>query len=303
MNDSQREKVTSPLWPASLSPEFKGTLLVFASAACISVTFVASKQAMKELSPLGFTPLWFAVASVWGVGFYLLRSGPKLPAGLGSAIGPILLLGFLNGTANLILFTAINLGDPTLAAFFSRSETIYSVVLGAMLLGERMRSYQWLGAAVTVMGAGLMTFRAGVVVWLMLLLLLVSNFFLALSNLVAKKNITAVQPLILSTARTILMSLMLGVVGLAVGQLAWPGLTTWLWIIGGAFFGPFLSYLLFYKGLVHFDMAKGAVIRATQPLFVAVYSLVLFGTLITIQQFLGGLMMIAGVGFMLWKRR
>ncbi len=283
-----------------LPDQWKGALLTLASAACISVTFVASKQAMQELSPLGFTPLWFIVASLWGVGFYLLRNGPKLPSGLTASIRPILLLGFLNGMANLLLFIAINLGDPTLAAFFSRSETIYSVFLGVLLLGERMYSYQWLGVVIAIIGAGVITFRAGVIVWLMLLILLISNFFLSLSTLVAKKNVITIRPLVLSTARTILMSLMLGLIGWATGQLAWPGLTTWSWIIGGAFFGPFLSYVLFYKGLQYFDLAKGSVIRATQPLFVAIYSLILFGTLISPRQFAGGLMMLVGVGLMLW---
>lgn len=276
--------------------------MILASAACIAVTFIASKEALRVLTPLGFTPIWFAVASAWGLGLYVWRSGPTLPASLGPSVRPILLLGFLNGTANLFLFSAISLGDPTLAAFFSRSETIYSVFLGALLLGERLRGYQWLGVTITIIGAGLMTFRAGVVVWLMLLLLLISNFFLSLSTLVAKKNVLNVDPLILSTARTILMSLMLGLLGLVAGQLAWPDLTAWLWIIGGSFFGPFLSYYLFYEGLVYVDLAPGAVIRATQPLFVALYSLLLFGTLITLPQFIGGLMMIVGVAFMLWHR-
>lgn len=277
-------------------------MLTLASAACISVTFIASKQALRELSPLAFTPLWFAVASVWGVGFYLLREGPTWPAGLRASFRPLLWLGLFNGTANLLLFTAIDLGDPTLAAFFSRSETIYSVLLGALLLSERMRRYQWLGVAIAIAGAGLITFRAGRVVWLMLLILLISNFFLALSALVAKKNVVVVPALVLSTVRTIMMSLMLGLIGLVAGQLIWPSLTTWLWIIGGSLFGPFLSYILFYQGLLYLDLAKGAVIRATQPLFVAAYSLILFGTLISTQQFAGGMFMIVGVVLMLWER-
>jgi drug/metabolite transporter (DMT)-like permease len=166
-----------------------------------------------------------------------------------------------------------------------------------------MLTYQWLGVAITMVGAGFMTFQSGAVVWLMLLMLLTSNFFLALSTLVAKQNVMAVQPLILSTARTVIMSLMLGLIGLVLGQLSWPSLTAWLWIIGGSFFGPFLSYFLFYQGLLHFDLARSAVIRgATQPLFVAVYSLILFGTLITFRQFTGGFLMIIGVILMLWKR-
>lgn len=284
------------------SATLTGVLLTFASAASISVTFIASKQAMQELSPLAFTPLWFAVASVWGIIFYIVRNGARPPAGLTAALRPLLLLGFLNGMANLLLFTAINLGDPTLVAFFSRSETIYSVLLGTILLGERMLGYQWLGVIIAIIGTGVMTFRGGTVIWLMLLITLVSNLFLSLSTLVAKKHISVVPPLVLSTARTVVMMLMLGLIGLATQQLAWPGLTTWLWIIIGAFFAPFLSYVLFYKGLRYLELGKGVVIRSTQPLFVAIYSLLLFGTLITAQQFLGGMMMLFGVMLMIWQK-
>jgi drug/metabolite transporter (DMT)-like permease len=288
---------------AALPRRLKGVILVFASAACVSVTFIASKQAMQELSPLGFTPIWFAVASAWGVGVYLLRYQARWPTGLSASLRPLLALGLLNGLANYLFFTSIDLGDPTLVAFFSRSETIYTVLLGAWLLGERMRRYQWLGVGVAIAGAGLMTFRAGQVVWLMLWLTLMSNFFQALSTVIAKKSLSGVPPLLLSTLRAILMMVFLGLAGWVAGQLAWPGLTTWLWIIGGAFFGPFLSYFLFYKSLHYLDISKGAVIRAMQPLFVAVYSLILFGTVISLQQFVGGLTMIAGVILMLWERR
>jgi len=124
---------------------WEGILLSLASAACTSVKFIASKEAMRELSPLAFMPLWFAAASGWGFSFYLWRHGMTVPAQLSRSIRPILLLGFLNGLANLFFFTAINLGDPTLVAFFSRSATLYTVLLGAFVLGERMRNYQWLG--------------------------------------------------------------------------------------------------------------------------------------------------------------
>lgn len=277
-------------------------MLAIASAAFLSVTFVASKQAMRNLEPLAFTPVWFAAASGWGVAFYCLQYGAAWPGSIRSSIWPIVWIGLLNGAANFLFFTSIRLGDPTLVAFFSRSETIYAVLLGAWLLGERLHRQQWLGAALTVAGAGAISFRAGPVVWLMLALTLISNLFLALSSLVAKRNIAAVPPLVLSIARTVIMVLGLGLIALVTGRLAWPDLAAWLWIIGGAFFGPFLSYFLFYKSLLYLDLTKGVVFRAMQPLFVAVYSYVLFDTLITRQQFVGGLAMIVGVILMLWVR-
>ncbi|NJN96096.1 MAG: EamA family transporter, partial [Anaerolineales bacterium] len=189
-----------------------------------------------------------------------------------------------------------------LVAFFSRSETIYSVLLGAWFLGERMHRFQWLGVAIAIAGTGAMTFQAGTLVWAVMGLSLASNFFWH-GAIWWPKNIAMAPPLTLTIARTLVMMLMLGLFGWAAGDLAWPSLPTWLWIISGAFFGPFLSYMLFYKSLHYLDLSKGAVIRATQPLFVAVYGLALFGTVINFQQFFGGLVMTAGVVLMLWERK
>jgi drug/metabolite transporter (DMT)-like permease len=132
--------ISKPARPAITPSHLKGVLLTLASAASISVTFIASKQAMRELSPLAFTPIWFVAASVWGVGFYLLRRGLTWPTGLRRSFRPILWLGFLNGTANLLLFTAINLGDPTLSSFNSDLFTFPDTIFGSRLgMNQRPR--------------------------------------------------------------------------------------------------------------------------------------------------------------------
>lgn len=283
-----------------ISNHWKGIGLTLLSTACISATFIASKQAMQELSPLAFSPLWFAVASVWGIGLYLWESGFTWPKSLRPYFGPILLMGFLNGLANLLLFFAINLGDPTVAAFFSRSVTVYSVLLGVFVLSERLSQRQWVGVILTIIGAGVMTFRSGEVVLMMLAILLVSNFLLALSWMIAKQYIQAVPSVVLSTARTLIMTIMLGGISLTAGELAWPTPITWVWVIGGAFLGPFISYIFFYRSLIHLELSKAEVIRASSPLFVAIYGLLLFGTIMTFQQFIGGFILLGGIVLMLY---
>ena len=285
-----------------LNNYWQGIIFSFASAACISVTFTASNEALKELSSLAFSPLWFAAASAWGLLFYLWRNGFTFPVEVKQYARPILLMAVVNELAILFLFYAISLGDPTLVAFFANSKTIYGVLLGAFVLGERILYRQWLGIAITVVAAGVITFRSGKIVLLMLLSVLIGSFFFALSNMIVKHSLTAVPPLVLSIARTLIMAGMAGVIALIVGQLSWPTLTTWLWIAGGAFMGPFLSHVFLFKALLHFNLSKVVVIRATQPLFVAVYGLILFGSLITNQQFLGGLLMLGGVMLMLSER-
>ncbi len=281
-----------------MTPKLKGILLTIASAGMVSVTFIASKQALKELTPLAFTPIWFGIASLWGLGFHFARSNRAPLAALRPHLKPLMLIGLASSAANYFFFSAIKIGDPTIVSFFSRSETIFSLLWGVLLLKERLTRWQWLGAAIAVVGAGLMTYRGGTIIFLVLMMALVGNFFNSLTSLIAKKNVKNVPPNVLGVARTIGLTVIMGTLALATGALTVPGTTTLLWMIGGSFFGPFLSFVLYYNGLKWIDMSQASIIRATQPLFVAIYSLALFGSFISPLQLAGGLIILAGVVLM-----
>ncbi len=268
----------------------------------MSVTFIASKQALKELPSLGFTPVWFAIASTWGIGYYTLQSDKISFAKLKRYLPALVALGLSSSLANLFFFTGIKLGDPTVVAFFSRSETIFSLLFGVILLQEKLTAGQWVGAAIAIAGAGIMTYKGGTIIWTVLGLTVTANFFNAATGYIAKRNVANVPPVVLGIARTVVLTLTLGAISFVTGNLTIPSLRAFLWIVGGSFFGPFLSFVLFYKGLKTMDMGQAAIIRATQPLFVAVYSLLLFGTTISGVQFVGGLTILAGVVLMLSGR-
>ena len=285
-----------------MSPKLKGILYTFASAAFLSVTFIASKQALLELSPLAFTPVWFAIASSWGLGYYTVQPEKISWNKLKPCLLPLILLGLSSSVANFFLFTSVKLGDPTVVAFFSRSETIFSLLFGVILLKERLTGWQWMGAAIAIAGAGIMTYQGGSIIWTVLGLTVIANFFHATASYIAKRNVAKVPPVVLGIARTVVLTIVLGVAGFLAGDLVWPSLRALLWMIGGAFFGPFLSFVLFYKGLKTMDMGQAAIIRATQPLFVTVYSLILFGITIGGIQFAGGLIILGGVVLMLSGR-
>ncbi|MEM7028202.1 MAG: DMT family transporter [Chloroflexota bacterium] len=289
-----------------MSPSTKGLLFAFGSAASLSVTFVASKKALNELPPLGFATIWFALAALWGILYYAQRSQSSEKVSLQlikQYWQPLCLLGGSNIIANYFFFRAIKLGDPTTVAFFSRSTTIFAFLMGVILLQERTNKPQWLGAAIAISGAGVMTYQGEGVIWQVMVLTLIASFFLALSSYVAKRIIPYLTPLVLNIARTSILATGLGVLAALSGELTIPSGTALRWMIGVSFFGPFLSYLLFYRGLVTLDISKAAIIRASQPLFVAVYSLVLFGTVISQQQMLGGGIILAGVSLMIGGQR
>ena len=56
-----------------------------------------------------------------------------------------------------------------------------------------------------------------------------------------------------------------------------------------------MGYVFNYAALARIDAAKVAIVTATQPLFVTLYTVWLFGDWPTVQQATGGLLAILGV--------
>ena len=283
-----------------MSPRLRGILYTVGSAASLSVTFIASKQALADLSLLGFAPLWFALAFLWGLGYYCVQPDKVSAGDLKRHWKLLVLLGLSSSAANYFFFAAVNLGNPTVVAFCSRATTIFALLMGVVLLRERLTRFQWAGALVAVVGAGLMTYQGGRLIWTILSLSLTASFFHALTSYIAKRSVIHISPVVLNVARTLGLMICLSVASLLAGELVWPGRRALLWMLGGAFFGPFLSYLLFYRGMVTLGISQGAIIRASQPLFVALYSFILFGELLHLRQFAGGLIILWGVTMTLW---
>jgi len=98
----------------------------------------------------------------------------------------------------------------------------------------------------------------------------------------------------------IVMTGLLALVGLAAGQLAWPNLTAWSWIWVGSFFGPFISYVLFYRDCAILTCRK-ARLSGQPAAFCGGLQPGLFGEFITAPQFCRRAADGSGVGLMLWQ--
>ena len=67
----------------------------------------------------------------------------------------------------------------------------------------------------------------------------------------------------------------------------------------GALLGSFIGHMLYYRSLQYIDLSKASLLHASQPLFVVVYGLLIFGTLPGVQQWFGGALVLLGVYLLL----
>lgn len=137
-----------------------------AAFACVALTvilwasaFPAIRAALVAFSPAELAALRFAFASV-ALGLYFAVARPVLP---GRADLPrILAAGGLGIAAyNLLLNTGSRTVDAGTASFVVNTAPIFTALLGAAMLGERLRPLGWAGIGLSFVGVALIAVGRG----------------------------------------------------------------------------------------------------------------------------------------------
>jgi O-acetylserine/cysteine efflux transporter len=145
------------------------------------VNFVAIRWGVDEVAPLLMTGLRYLLAAVPAV-FFIRRPAVSWPVliGYGVAIG-VLQFGFL--------FSAIALGMPAgLSSLVMQLQAFFTMGLAVLLLGERPKPVQWLGAAIAFGGIAVIgTERLDGAALVPLLMTVAAAFFWGVGNIVTKR--------------------------------------------------------------------------------------------------------------------
>lgn len=129
------------------------TVLLWASA------FPAIRAALGTFGPAELAALRFLVASL-ALGLYLAWARPPLPGW--DELPRIIAAGGLGIAAyNLLLNSGSRIVDAGTASFVVNTAPVFTALLGAALLGERLRPYGWLGIGLSFAGVAMIAVGRG----------------------------------------------------------------------------------------------------------------------------------------------
>ncbi len=113
--------------------------------------FIAAVIGLREFPPILFTGIRFAVLTIMLFGFL------RIPKGL---VVPLLKIGLVMGVGMyLALYLSIALAENTASiAVFSKLEVPFALLLGVILLGERIGPQRIAGVSIAMIGAIIITF-------------------------------------------------------------------------------------------------------------------------------------------------
>ena len=126
----------------------QGDALVCLCAVFFSGHILCCDWFVRRGDPLGITAIQFAAAAVLSTAAALLTEDPTWEK-LSDAAFPILYCGLISGgIAYTLQMVAQKYTDPTVASLLMSMESVFAVLAGALLLGERMTPRELLGCAV-----------------------------------------------------------------------------------------------------------------------------------------------------------
>ena len=235
---------------------------------------------------------WASRLSGWGGSL-----GDVTLPGLGRAIKgrwrTLLGLAVFGGTGGLLFSYTNRLYGPTTMSFLANLRLVF-LVLGGVLLGERLGRGEVVTIAVIVIGAFAFSYQGGGIRWQALWLMGVGGILATVKQFLAKGVVARGNPFAAMATITLVMGSWCLAAGLVTGTFVIPSPTALLYIVLGGLSGSMIGMGLLYIGYNLIGVARGAPLDALRPLVVLVIALCLGRALPGGVQVLGGACVLGG---------
>jgi len=274
---------------------FRGIFWVFVSVLSGTVMYIFAKDLLASQTQADCCYWWFVFALIFYTLYYLF-SGTSCDTSIIMRYFIWIALFVVLQIANTVLFFAgLKIVDPSLSSFLQRSQVVFTLILGMMMLGERFRKGEWISSFIIISGLFLITFRIGKISFIGSVLILGSTFLGSISIIVIRKIGCHVGAHTFALIRTVTLLMFYVLYASSVpGSFALLPAKTFMRVMVGSFFGPFMTVISSYKALEYMDAGKVALFGSLQPFFVMISAFLFFGTFPGPRGIAGGILMVIG---------
>jgi drug/metabolite transporter (DMT)-like permease len=285
-----------------MTEERKGALFAALSAVFLAGVILIAKTLLVTMTAWGFTTFFFSFGALWYTAYFIVRRDFKVFTPTAAAIKAGLIVGALDAGYTLAAFSALQILNPGVYAFFSHMADLLTTIVGLVLLRERFNRRELVGVVIAFGGLITMTANTTAVVFNGFILMAISAGFFA-ANAVAIKRFTKVHsPIYLAYYRAIALALILFAMSLTVISFRWPRGDEWLLLVIMGLIGPFLNYLCFFNALKRLDIGRVSLLRMCYSVLVVGGAYLIYSQLPTTRQIIGGFTMLVGVGLVMFEK-
>ena len=279
--------------------EHFGIILALLSAALWGLFPVMVNQGTKSIPPITFAALSTLLAAI-GVLFFALRQKNLKQLKNKAAWRPMLMVTLSVVIIPYILnFTGASNTAGVNASLLLLAEIIFTLIF-TPLIGEKTTPLKLLGAGGVFAGGLLILYNGTLAFNLGDLIIILSTVTYPLGNFYAKKALNLVSPTIILLTRFFLGGLVILFFALAIERPAGLGriiIDHWFLLLFNGLILLGLNKIIWYESLKRLDISKAISLGLTSPLFSLAVLIFFVGEKISLYQWGGLMIMMAGVYF------
>ncbi len=188
---------------------------------------------------------------------------------------------------------------PPLASFLMKSQTLFSLLLGFIFLGERLNRGETVGIIVTIIGTVIVSYqREGYLLFGTLMALLAAFFYSILSFLV-KKIAQELNMLTVANLRAFGVSIVVIIYLIITNTFEMPDFKDFAFMTLGGISGALIAKASQFQSIKLLDVSRSTAVMPLESLFVVLFSYFIFEDLPSVIKIIGGCLIVIGVVFMI----
>jgi drug/metabolite transporter (DMT)-like permease len=277
----------------------EGYFFLMGTAFFTALSYVFGKSVNKDLSPETVTFFWF-----FGAFFFSMFSTVLVPSQrteirrLRNYAAIFILSSLVTAIgAALWIFSLRTIGPP-LTSFLMKSQTLFTLFLGVVFLGERLNKGETIGIALTIAGGVIVAYQKQGYLIIGTLVALLSAFFYSLLSFLVKRFAQNLNMLTVANIRSLGVAIVTLIYLLVTEGFKMPGLRDLVLMGFGGLTGAYIAKACQFQSIKLLDVSHSTAVMPLESLFVVLFSYLFFHDLPSTIKLIGGAGIIIGVVFL-----
>jgi len=279
-----------------LRPQTKGFLFATLGSLSAALFFVPFKKALETTDPQTYLLAVYIIGFIFSfMGSAAKKNAIKINR---TTLWGALVFALLSVIGNYAIGRSMEGVDPAVTVLVTRTQVIMVLFLGWFFLKEEMVKYLVPGALIAFSGFALMNYNEGLKLggdFIFYLWGITAALCFGISQVVLKSIIHRVEPVTLNFLRLIIGCVFISFLPGVIPGILNLGVDIWLYATASAFFGPLISRLSYMYSVRYIPVSQSTLFIMLSPVFTALLSWVFLGLFPTLQQILGGLIVMLGI--------
>lgn len=285
-----------------------GYALVMGTAFFTAFSYIFGKKVSEDLYPETVAFYWFFGAFLFALikrgAFGLFGTKFRVPINQLSKYKEVMIISSIVTVFGVAFWViALRSVGPPVTSFLMKFQVVFSVVLGAAFLNERLRKLEIFGIILTIMGGTVIAFDTSGFELRGSFYAIMAAFCYSCLFIIIRKKSSGLNMMMVATLRSLGVSV-IGILYLVLSdRLQFPSNTDLLYMLIGGTCGAYIGKALQFQAIKLVDVSRTTAVTPLEAVFVVLLTFFFFDTVPSSLKLIGGGFIIVGVIFLLIFRK